>query len=203
MPSLTNLHVCTTPDTVATAAINVLTDAFRDGAVARWAEPDTEARTAYLRTYFTGLVMHALEHGVVRLADAGRRTAGVAVWYRYPQPEDTPDVHAISGVSPADPNRVAEKRLTVLETLLADRHPTQIPHWYLAYLGVHPAYQNQGVGTMLLTDQPDRDTVHAYLEANDPRNRALYRRHGFLDHGRHVTGHHGPAVYPMWRPASC
>lgn len=90
-------------------------------------------------------------------------------------------------------------RLDRLETLLGERHPVQVPHFYLAHLGVHPAAQNAGVGTTLVVDQPDRDHLPAYLEANDPRNRALYARLGFVDHGQPVTGHDGPPVFPMWR----
>jgi hypothetical protein len=76
--------------------------------------------------------------------------------------------------------------------------------WYLAYLGVAPSRQNQGIGTALITGNAYRDRLPAYLEANAPRNRALYRRLGFLDDDRRVTGHDGSPVWPMWHqpPAS-
>lgn len=41
--------------------------------------------------------------------------------------------------------------------------------------------------------------VPVYLEASTPRNRALYERHGFRDHGEPIPLPDGPRLQPMWR----
>jgi ribosomal protein S18 acetylase RimI-like enzyme len=59
--------------------------------------------------------------------------------------------------------------------------PSQ-PHWYLAFAGVEPARQGQGIGEALLRrvlQQADSDAVLCYLETPFPRTLALYRRLGF------------------------
>jgi ribosomal protein S18 acetylase RimI-like enzyme len=56
------------------------------------------------------------------------------------------------------------------------------PHWYLAFAGVEPALQGQGIGEALfqpVLQQADSDTVPCYLETPFPRTQALYRRLGF------------------------
>ena len=91
-------------------------------------------------------------------------------------------------------------RLAHLEKALKDRHPPT-RHAYLAYLAVTPDQQNRGIGTELLRDHLTglhRTGTPAYLEANDPRNRQLYLRHGFTDLGPAVTVDGCPPVQPMW-----
>jgi ribosomal protein S18 acetylase RimI-like enzyme len=54
--------------------------------------------------------------------------------------------------------------------------------WFLPLLGVDPVAQGRGLGSALLRHglaACDRDGLPAYLEATNPRNRALYERHGF------------------------
>lgn len=56
------------------------------------------------------------------------------------------------------------------------------PHWYLALLGVAPAFQGQGVGATLL--QPvlsaaDRDGIPCYLETSTEGGVRFYQRQGF------------------------
>lgn len=60
-------------------------------------------------------------------------------------------------------------------------HPTE-PHHYLAFVGVDPESQRQGMGSILMhpvLQRCDAEGLPAYLEASAPRNRALYERHGF------------------------
>ena len=45
----------------------------------------------------------------------------------------------------------------------------------------------------------DQEVVPAYLEAADLRNRDLYLRHGYVDHGPPIQLPDGPRMYPMWR----
>ena len=81
-------------------------------------------------------------------------------------------------------------------------HPTE-PHWYLAVLGVRAERRGHGTGSALLKPgvaRADADGLPCYLESSNPRNVALYERHGF-----EVTAEHwlpdGPVMTLMWRPA--
>ncbi|MCY1141481.1 GNAT family N-acetyltransferase [Actinoplanes sp. Pm04-4] len=183
------------------AAAEVLAAAFGDSPVVGWAQPNPAARAAQLGFYFTALLRHTGVHGTIRLATADTRIVGVALWYRHTAGEtglhDLLPANGDSGV-PESLHRLAR-----LEHLLRKRRPVE-PHHYLAYLGVATGEQNRGIGTTLVSEYHDTLSaagMPAYLEANDPRNRALYARLGYADHGAAITGHGGPPVYPMrWTP---
>jgi GNAT superfamily N-acetyltransferase len=56
------------------------------------------------------------------------------------------------------------------------------PHWYLLMLGVHSAYQNQGIGGDLIKPvlaAADRDNMPCYLETTTAAAVRFYQRHGF------------------------
>ena len=68
--------------------------------------------------------------------------------------------------------------------MMAKVHPHE-PHHYLAFLAVRPGRQGHGLGTALLRDRLrrlDAAGAPAYLEASEPRSRALYVREGFREH---------------------
>jgi len=82
------------------------------------------------------------------------------------------------------------------------RHPSRPRHFYLAFVGVEPASQGQGLGSRLMfpvLSEADAAGAAAYLEASTPRSRALYERHGFkvVQEMRLPLG--GPALWRMWR----
>lgn len=83
---------------------------------------------------------------------------------------------------------------------LQRRHPVE-PHFYLAALGTDPQRQGQGLGSAVLAQglrRCDRLRLPAYLETANPRNLALYQRHGFrLSEEFTIPG--GPLVWLMWR----
>ena len=57
-----------------------------------------------------------------------------------------------------------------------------VPHWYLVLIGVDPARQGLGLGTLLLRaglSRVDQDGVECWLFNMKPRNVPLYQRHGF------------------------
>jgi GNAT superfamily N-acetyltransferase len=87
-------------------------------------------------------------------------------------------------------------------TLMQARHPKE-PHWYLHFLGTEPARQGRGIGSAVLKpmlDTCDAQGLPAYLEATSERNRSLYQRNGFEDHGEPLRlPDNGPLMYPMWR----
>ena len=95
-------------------------------------------------------------------------------------------------------------RFLAFDDALDRHHPAGRPHHHLAILAVRPDRQGQGTGSSLLHayhQRLDQDGgTPAYLEAADQRNRILYRRHGYRDHGPPIQFPGGPAMYPMWRP---
>ena len=181
------------------AASEVLTAAFGNSPGVCWAEPDPAARAAQLGPYFAAMVALAAETGTVQLAITDNRIVGVALWY--PPTTAGLKAHEILDAQSLEEGPESLRRLGRLEQLLHARRP-QESHHYLAYLGVAPGEQSKGIGTALVIKHHETLRVAgtpAYLEANDPRNRALYARLGYTDHGTPITGHGGPPVYPMQR----
>lgn len=56
------------------------------------------------------------------------------------------------------------------------------PHWYLFMLGISPAYQRQGIGSLLLQpilNQADKEGLPCYLETSTEGGVRFYQRLGF------------------------
>jgi ribosomal protein S18 acetylase RimI-like enzyme len=56
------------------------------------------------------------------------------------------------------------------------------PFWHLLVIGVAPAMQGRGIGSALMQPvlaQADRVRGPCFVETVQPRNQALYERHGF------------------------
>jgi len=80
-------------------------------------------------------------------------------------------------------------------------HP-KIPHYYLEFMGVDPAYQGRGHGSRLLTEavcRADAARVGCYLETATRRNLPLYERFGFQI--RDQVEAIGLTTWCMWRPS--
>jgi GNAT superfamily N-acetyltransferase len=57
-----------------------------------------------------------------------------------------------------------------------------VPHWYLVLIGVDPARQGLGLGSLLLRaglSRVDQDGVECQLFTEQPRNVPIYQRYGF------------------------
>ena len=57
-----------------------------------------------------------------------------------------------------------------------------VPHWHLPFIGVDPARQGLGLGSLLLRaglSRVDQDGVECRLFTEQPRNVPLYQRYGF------------------------
>ena len=173
--------------------------AMWDGPVARWLNPDPAARQRGGPRYFEIFVEHAVRYGeVYGTADAETgRLCGVALWFpltsAIPAPVDYDQ--RLKEVTESAFDRARE-----LDAAMEAHHPLD-PHHYLAFLAVHPDRQNRGIGSALLDRHHarlDRAGLPAYLEANDPRNRDLYLRHGYVCRSV-VRLPDGPPLWTMWR----
>ena len=153
--------------------------AFQDDPVMSWLLPDERERPERLRRFFD------LELRLVGLARGSVWTAADrdgAVISTPPGKWRLPVAVTLSH-GPAF-TRAFGTRLPVagaLLQLMEHRHIRE-PHHYLAYVGVVPARQGQGLGTQLMLPtlrRCDERGLPAYLEATSPRNVALYERLGF------------------------
>ncbi|WP_179266559.1 MULTISPECIES: GNAT family N-acetyltransferase [Asanoa] len=170
---------------------------FLDSPIGDWLIADRGTRRAVYERCFTLVLDHAFENGIVQTtADL----TAVALWYPTMEPApDDPDFEArLEQAAGEYFQRYAIKMVTT-----APHHPTD-PHHHLAFLGVEPERQGEGIGTVLLREYLgvlDSTGTAAYLEATNPRNRALYQRHGFVS-ADPVYLPEGPPLWPMWRPGS-
>jgi GNAT superfamily N-acetyltransferase len=178
---------------------DLVAQAMWDGPVARWMQPDPLIREANTARYFEIFVDHALRHGeVYSTADAADgRMSGVALWFPLTSMIPPPVDYERRLKEASD---TAFDRAQQLDAVLDENHPLE-PHHYLAFLAVRPGEQNRGIGSALLDRHHarlDRAGLPAYLEANDPRNRDLYLRHGYQVRSV-IELPDGPPLWCMWR----
>lgn len=72
------------------------------------------------------------------------------------------------------------KELIVLEEEYYQDMPQ--PHWYLMMLGVAPAYQGQGIGSLLVQpvlQKADCEGLPCYVETSNEAAVRFYQKHGF------------------------
>jgi len=177
----------------------LLAVAMGDGPVARWLSPNASIRRRYAPAYFEIFAEHATRYGEV-YATVDTYTgemSGVALWFPFTSVIPSPDGYD-RRVKEADPS--AFDRVRALDDALDTHHPL-VPHHYLAFLAVRPSHQGRGIGSALIDRHHrrlDAAGIPAYLEANDPRNRDLYLRHGYVSHAA-IRLPDGPQIWPMWR----
>jgi GNAT superfamily N-acetyltransferase len=183
-----------------TEITGLLAEAMGDGRVAKWLMPDPTVRRDSGRAYFEIFAEHAIRYGEVYTSvdEATGELLGVALWFPLtaiiPEPVDYDQ-------RLRDAAGTAFDRAWELDAALAANHPND-PHHYLAFLAVHPDRQSRGIGTSLLDRHHarlDAAGLPAYLEANDPRNRDLYLRHGYRVRTEIRLPENGPTIWPMWR----
>lgn len=173
-----------------------IAQAFHPMDICQWLVSDPQERARVLYAVFGIYVDHAMQHGQVWMTG---RHAGTAVWFI----RDGLPTHAIEDYDhrlklACGPHL---ERFRILDDEFDKRHPTE-PHQHLAFLATNPFRQSVGLGTTLLNhhhDALDRAGIAAYLEASNERNRGLYQRHGYVDHGPPIQLPDGPCLWPMWR----
>ncbi len=144
-------------------------------------------RRVALPAFFRSVLRSHLAPGEVYGAYAEGRLVGVAIWVP-PAGADCAAGH------PGSAARAAFDRALVTALFpggaramrrgfaaAAALHPT-VPHWYLAFVGVAPELQGQGIGGTLLAPvlrEADRCREMCYLETPFPATIPFYERLGF------------------------
>lgn len=172
--------------------------AFVADPVMRWFFPDA---SDYINNIGDALATFggqlALENGTARYVGD---YAGAALWL---PPGVEPDEEAFSGF--LEKHFDGDKAATI-EKIMAEMdeyHPSDVPHWYLAVLGLDTAFQNSGLGSVLMKNcllEVDKAGTIAYLESSNPQNIPFYERHGFEVVGK-IEIDDAPPIHPMLRQA--
>ena len=168
-------------------AARTLAEAFDTYPWTRWSIP-ADGYATRLERVQAAYLSHALAHGIVLVTDD---VAGVIALL----PPDTPD-----------PDEETQETVGALlgdrvQALLRVELPARPQEaWDLATLGVAPNRAGRGIGSALIAAALARTassrTPAVSLETSDPRNVALYERHGFTTTA--VTQvPDGPIVYSM------
>ncbi len=173
---------------------HVLAAAFATDPVSDWLfDGDQDTRHP---AFFHAFLHHAFQTGRVEQTLDG---TGVAVWLDNTTPGDPAVAAAFTdrvGHTVGDPGR-----WEALDTAMRHAHPTGA-HWWLAFLGVLPAYQSRGHGHALLHHATTWQAgLPAYLEATSRKLAGFYGRYGYRPTGL-VRVDDSPRLYPMLRPAS-
>lgn len=177
------VSVAPLPEGEAPAAVRLLADAFADNPLNR-AVIRSPRRRRRERSNAWGLRVQlplAARHGQVLAGLEGAALAGVLVAgapWAHPFPAPSPLLRVVSAFGQG--LGAAARWGEAFEALLA-RRPTDA-HWYLSLLGVRPDRRGRGIGTALLAAwlaRVDAASGAAWLETDEPRTLALYRRAGF------------------------
>jgi ribosomal protein S18 acetylase RimI-like enzyme len=185
----------------ANALATTLDRAFFADRVSMWIFPNESDRRRLHPRFMRIFVDLALRTGIV---ETTVDLTAAALWLHI-----DPD-HAASDEDSQHHRRMRESvgepaasRFATLDALMANHHPVEEAHAYLAFLAVAPERQGQGLGGRLVghrLERFDASATPAYLEASSPRNARLYRRLGFIPRTPTLDLPAGPSLYPMWRP---
>ncbi|MFN3590648.1 MAG: GNAT family N-acetyltransferase [Thermaurantiacus sp.] len=177
------------------AATATLVTAFAADPVARWTLPDP---ATYLAMFPLGIA----HMGGGALTAGGAFASGdmraVALWL---PPGTSPDMEGL-GRAFAEAGVEGPEDAPAFFEEMGAAQPRE-PHWYLPFIGVDPAAQGRGLGSLLMKAalaEVDAAGLPAYLESTNPRNVPLYERLGFRVVGEIQVGN-SPVMHPMWRPA--
>ena len=188
------MRVKTTTKSDADRVIDVITLAFSAEPAARYTYPTAPLYMTNWSALVKAFADKAFEFGTASYIDDFK---GAALWL---PPNAHPDEEEMGALLQ---RTVPEERQgEVFATLeqMGNAHPEEA-HWYLPMIGIDPAYQRKGYGTVLMQHslaRCDQDGGLAYLDCSDPANLAFYQQHGF-EVIKEIQVGAGPRIYPMLR----
>ncbi|MGE9297092.1 MAG: GNAT family N-acetyltransferase [Puniceicoccales bacterium] len=175
-------------------AIDNLVVAFAMDPMTRWVWSNLSDYLAAMPDFIRAFGGKAFSLGSAHITEDRR---GAALWL---PPDTHPDEEQLGAIIEKTVPQSRQLELFKVLDLMGAFHPDE-PHWYLPLIGVDPMYQGNGHGSALLEHalrQCDKERCKAYLESSNPRNIALYQRHGFQALGEIQNGT-SPTMVPMLR----
>ena len=191
----TTINISSVPRKQSHHAIRTLTEAFCADPAVQWLFPGKDSHQRVFPRFAAAFGGRAFDRNS---AFADDQFAAVSLWLPPGAGSNEEMINAI--IEEEVPSDRQPDVAGVFEQM--DRFHPKEPHWYLALLGVSPAYQNRGLGSVLLQfmlERCDREGLSAYLESSNAANLSLYCRHGFQQIGEIQCGD-SPILYPMIRP---
>ena len=186
------------------ACAHVLASAFQGDPLMTYVLPDPQKRQRLLPVLYRIVVRYCQRYGVIYT------TSGLEGLICCLPPGQTTSIGRLALVSLSNPP--LRLGLTALRRFLrasdyADRaHEQAAPgaHWYIWALGVDPAHQGHGFGERLVRTVLQRATAQrlpCYLDTENPRNVAFYKRYGFRQVSEAVITGSDVHMYAMlWQP---
>jgi len=169
--------------------------AFWDDPIMRWLFPyDSQFRKLTgMADYLRKLV--AYNHGLVT-----PDVVAFSLWI----PPGRPDVEVEGGTESTEvpTEELISKFVALMNSIVANTPREE--HWYLQFVGTHPDWQGQGIGSMLIREGLSwarRDGLGVYLETETIENVAYYRHLGFEVRTEWDITSDGPHMWGMWHPA--
>ena len=170
-------------DSQIPAAAATLAHAFHGDPLMVYAIPDATDRTRLLPDVYSRMIRFGVLTGEVYVT-AGA-VEGVALWLP-PNVKWTRENIEASGMHETatiiGDDAYQRYRDVVSREWEARERDMHDPCWYLFLLGVEPRRQRQGLGGALMRpilERADTEKLACYLETENERNVAFYRRQGF------------------------
>lgn len=179
-----------------------LAAAFADDFMVGWILREGAGRSRALHDFFNLFVgIYASQSAGIERPAAG---GAVALWVRSENMGRTSLAHSIATpitlIRACGFSRMG--RASKAGAALEANHPKAPPHDYLAFLGVRPEHQGNGLGSRLLrahTDRLDAEQRPAFLETANPRTLPLYRSAGFEVTHEYRAAPDAPHMWALWR----
>ncbi|MHA1701998.1 MAG: GNAT family N-acetyltransferase [Promethearchaeota archaeon] len=167
------------------AAGEVLGRALKDDPVSVYDIPDKEKRQAVMKHVFQMTSCLGVKYGETHATSA--KFEGVAVWLPYinKKYKRIINIGCLLKAKVYKMGTQASKRIKPIEEHSTKVHLEFAPddHWYLQTLGVEPAYQGKGYGSLLMGYMLEKiDNTNAlpvFLETSTDINVKFYKRFGF------------------------
>ena len=182
---LSKESIITLDKTQVKAAGEVLGRALQDDPVSVYDIPDKKKRHAVIKYVFQMTSCLGVKHGETHATSPNFE--GVAVWLPYINKEYKliTDIGCLLKAKFYKLGREAGKRIKPIEDYSTKVHRKFAPgdHWYLQTLGVEPAHQGKGYGSLLMEYMLEKiDTTNplpVFLETSTEINVKFYKRFGF------------------------
>ena len=167
------------------AAGEVLGRALKDDPVSVYDIPDKEKRHAVMKYVFQMTSCLGVKYGETHATSLNLE--GVAVWLPYINKEYKllMDIGCLLKARFYKLGREAGKRIKPIEEHSTKVHREFVPgdHWYLQTLGVEPAHQGKGYGSLLMEYMLEKidatNPLPVFLETSTEINVKFYKRFGF------------------------